>query len=97
MTGKNIPDNAIELVAKHINTRSNKDHRIPVIGQKDNIETPQIFEIIQFDEIDNSDRKFYAIDGSYNSEQFYNGLAIAIYAAGYICFHRGKQIRVNSF
>lgn len=96
MAGKQIPDSAIELVAKHINTRSNKNHGIPVIGHKENIETPQIFEIIQFDKIDDSDRRFYAIDGSYNSEQFYNGLAIAIYAAGYVCFHRGKQIRMNS-
>jgi hypothetical protein len=29
-------------------------------------------------------------------EQFYNGLSIAIYAAGYICLHQGKQIRINS-
>jgi hypothetical protein len=67
-----------------------------VIGHEENIETPQIFEIIPFDQIDDSDRRFYAIDGSYNSEQFYNGLCIAIYAAGYICFHRGQQIRMNS-
>lgn len=96
MAGKQIPDSAIELVAKHINTRTNKDHGIPVIGHEGNIQTPQIFEIIQFDTIDDSERRFYAIDGSYNSEQFYNGLAIAIYAAGYVCFHRGKQIRMNS-
>ncbi|MEK0193554.1 hypothetical protein [Microcoleus anatoxicus] len=96
MAGKQIPDSAIELVAKHINNRSNKNHGIPVIGHEENIETPQIFEIIQFDKIDDSDRRFYAIDGSYNSEQFYNGLAIAIYAAGYVCFHQGKQIRMNS-
>jgi NurA domain len=96
MPGKKIPDSAIEQVAKHINTRSNKNHGIPVIGHEGNIETPQIFEIIQFDKIDDSDRRFYAIDGSYNSEQFYNGLAIAIYAAGYVCFHQGKQIRMNS-
>lgn len=96
MAGKQIPDSAIELVAQHINTRSNKNYGIPLIGHEGNIETPQIFEIIQFDKIDDSDIRFYAIDGSYNSEQFYNGLAIAIYAAGYICFHRGKQIRMNS-
>ncbi len=96
MPGKEIPDSAIELVAKHINTRSNKSYGIPVIGHEENIETPQIFEIIPFDKIDDSDRRFYAIDGSYNSEQFYNGLCIAIYAAGYICFHKGKQIRMNS-
>jgi hypothetical protein len=96
MPRKEIPDSAIELVAKHINTRSNKNYGIPVIGHEENIETPQIFEIIPFDQIDDSDRRFYAIDGSYNSEQFYNGLCIAIYAAGYICFHKGQQIRVNS-
>ncbi|WP_353121449.1 hypothetical protein [Planktothrix agardhii] len=96
MPGKQIPDSAIEQVAQHINTRSNKNYGIPLIGHDGNIETPQIFEIIQFDKIDDSDIRFYAIDGSYNSEQFYNGLAIAIYAAGYVCFHRGKQIRMNS-
>lgn len=95
MPRKEIPDSAIELVAKHINTRSNKNYNIPVIGHEENLETPQIFEIIPFERIDNSDRRFYAIDGSYNSEQFYNGLCIAIYAAGYICFHKGKQIRMN--
>jgi hypothetical protein len=96
MPGKQIPDSAIELVAQHINARSNKNHHIPLIGNQGNIETPQIFEIIQFDKIDDSDRRFYAIDGSYNSEQFYNGLAIAIYAAGYVCFHRGQPVRMNS-
>jgi len=83
------------VVAKHINTRSNKNYHIPIIGHEENIETPQIFEITPFDQIDNSNRRFYAIDGSYNSEQFYNGLSVAIYAAGYICFHRGKQLRMN--
>lgn len=96
MPRKEIPDSAIESVARHINTRSNKNYGIPVIGHKENIETPQVFEIVPFDQIDDSDRRFYAIDGSYNSEQFYNGLCIAIYAAGYICFHRGQQIRMNS-
>lgn len=96
MSRKEIPDSAIELVAKHINARSTKLYPIPAIGHEENIETPQIFEIIPFDQIDDSDRRFYAIDGSYNSEQFYNGLCIAIYAAGYICFHKGQQIRMNS-
>jgi len=96
MTGKEIPDSAIELVAKHINSRNNKNYGIPVIGNIDNIETPQIFEIIPFDQIDDTDARFYAIDGSYNSEQFYNGLSIGIYAAGYVCFHRGKQLRMNN-
>ncbi len=96
MTRKEIPDCAIELVAKHINARSNKNYGIPAVGNDDNIETPQIFEIVPFDQIDHSEARFYAIDGSYNSEQFYNGLSIGIYAAGYICYHRGKQLRMNS-
>jgi hypothetical protein len=96
MSYKEIPESAIETVAQHINTRSNKNYGINPIGDKENIETPQVFEIIPFDEIDNSDRRFYAIDGSYNSEQFYNGLAIAVYTAGYNCFQHGHQIRMNT-
>jgi hypothetical protein len=41
MFKKEIPDSAIELVAKHINTRSNKNYGIPVIGHQENVETPQ--------------------------------------------------------
>ena len=96
MSQKEIPDSAIEIVAEHINSRSNKPHGIPPVGTESNIETPQIFEILPFGEIDDCDRRFYAIDGSYNSEEFYNGLAIAIYGAGYICFQHGKQVRMNS-
>lgn len=95
MTRKEIPDGAIEQVARHINARNNKNYTIPVVGNADNLETPQVFEIIPFNEIDATDRRFYAIDGSYNSEQFYNGLSIGIYAAGYICFQSGKQVRMN--
>ncbi len=96
MSRKEIPDNAIEAVARHINTRNNKSYGINPIGSEDNIETPQIFEILPFDEIDRTDARFYAIDGSYNSEQFYNGLAIAVYTAGYVCYQHGKQVRMNS-
>ena len=96
MSRKEIPDSAIETVAQHINNRSNKNYGISSVGNEANIETPQIFEILPFGEIDNTERRFYAIDGSYNSEEFYNGLAIAIYAAGYICFQQGKQVRMNS-
>jgi hypothetical protein len=95
MSGKEIPQKAIDLVARHINVRSNKNYGIPVIGNDDNIETPQVFEILPFDKIDDCEGRFYAIDGSYNSAQFYNGLSIGIYAAGYVCFHHGKQIRMN--
>jgi len=96
MSRKEIPDSAIEIVAEHINNRSNKNYGINSVGNESNIETPQIFEIHPFAEIDKTDKRFYAIDGSYNSEEFYNGLAIAIYAAGYICFQHGKQVRMNS-
>lgn len=96
MSKKEIPDSAIEAVARQINERSNKPYQIPIVGIPENLETPQYFEILPFDQIDNVDRRFYAIDGSYNSQEFYNGLAIAIYTAGYICYQRGKQIRMNS-
>lgn len=95
MTRKEIPDNAIEVVAGHINSRNNKNYTIPVIGSQDNIETPQIFEITPFEKIDDSDRRFYAVDGSYNSEQFYNGLSVGIYTAGYVCYQHGKPLRMN--
>ena len=91
-----IPDSAIEAVARHISNRSTTNYGISPVGNKDNVETPQVFEILPFDEIDLTDRRIYAIDGSYNTQQFYNGLAIAAYAGGYICFHGGKQVRVNS-
>lgn len=90
-----IPDNAVDLVAHHINERSNKNYSIPVIGNPSNPETPQIFEITPFDKIDRTNTSFYAIDGSYNSQQFYNGVSIGIYKAGYICYKGGKPIRVN--
>ena len=96
MTRREIPDTAIETVAHHINSRSNKNYGINPIGTEGNVETPQVFEIIPFDEIDNTGRRFYAIDGSHNTEQFYNGLAIAVYTAGYICYHHGQQLRMNS-
>lgn len=96
MSRREIPDNAIETVARHINSRSSKNYGINPVGHAENIETPQIFEIIPFGEIDHTDKRFYAIDGSYNSEQFYNGLAIAMYSAGYVCYQNGKQLRMNS-
>lgn len=95
MNQETIPDNAVDLVAHHINERSNKNYSIPVIGNSNNPETPQIFEIIPFDKIDKTDSSFYAIDGSYNSQQFYNGVSIGVYSAGYICYKGGKQIRLN--
>lgn len=95
MAHSDIPDTAIEKVARFINQRHNKNYGIPVVGNQDNLETPQIFEIVPFDKIDGTKRKFYAVDGSYNSEQFYNGLSIGMYTAGYICYCEGSQLRLN--
>lgn len=95
MAHSDIPDSAIETVAQFINERHNKHYGIPVVGNQNNPETPQIFEILPFDKIDDTGRKFYAVDGSYNSEQFYNGLSIGMYTAGYICYCEGKQLRQN--
>jgi hypothetical protein len=96
MRTDNIPEDSIELVAKYMNEKSSKNYQIPVIGNSFNSETPQVFEILPFDDIDNSYNRFYAIDGSYNSQQFYNGLAIGIYTAGYVCFQNGRQIKMNN-
>ena len=97
MNQETMLDNAINLVAHHINERINTDkYHIPVIGNANTPETPQIFEIMPFDEIDRTDRKFFAIDCSYNSQRFYNGVSIGIYNAGYICYKGGKQHRMNN-
>ena len=95
MNKKDIPDEAIENVARHINERNNRPSKIPIITIDGETETPHYFEIIPFDQIDNSKFKFFAIDGSYNSKEFYNGLSIGIYTAGYVAYYEGKQIRLN--
>lgn len=93
---KNIPEETIKAVTDHINSSNNKNYNIPIIGNPNNVETPQVFEIIPFNEIDSSENNFFAIDGSYNSAQFYNGLAIGLYTAGYICYYKGQQKRMNT-
>lgn len=95
MNRKEIPQEAIEAVARHINERDNKPTNIPIITVDGNTETPHYFEILPFDQIDNTDIKFFAIDGSYNYQQFYNGLSVGIYTAGCICYEQGKQLRLN--
>ena len=95
MNRTEIPDNTIEIVAQHINERNNKPSNVPIITIAGETETPHYFEIIPFDEIDNSETHFFAIDGSYNSQEFYNGLSIGIYTAGYVCYQSGRQIRSN--
>ena len=96
MNPREIPQEAINAVAKHINDRTNKFTSISITTVENNPESPHYFEIVPFDKIDDSDTRFYAIDGSYNSQDFYNGLSIGIYCAGYICYHKGQQIRLNS-
>lgn len=90
-----IPQSAIDSVAKHINERSSKSYGIPTIGNESNIETPQIFEIVPFEEIDQCQQQVYAIDGSITNSAFYNGVSIGLYRAGYVCFKSGKQVRMN--
>lgn len=95
MNKKEIPDETIEIVAQHINQRNNRPSKIPIITIDGETETPHYFEIVQFDQIDKSHAHFFAIDGSYNSKEFYNGLSVGIYTAGYVCFKEGKQVRMN--
>ena len=92
---KEIPEGAIEKVALHINQRNSKPSKVPIITIDGETETPHYFEIIPFNEIDKSQSKFFAIDGSYNSQEFYNGLSIGVYCGGYVCYENGKQIRLN--
>ncbi len=91
-----IPDDVISGVAAHIHARTNKDYKIPVVGTADNLETPQVFEIMPFDLIDSGDRRFYAIDGSRTSHSFYNGATLCFYQAGYVCFRNGVECRLNT-
>lgn len=93
-----IPDEAISNIAQFINNKNTKPYpEIPIIGDEENSsECPHYFEMVPFENIDNSSCKFYAIDGSYNSQNFSNGLAIGIYSAGYLCYEKGKQINLNN-
>lgn len=95
MNKKEISENIIDKIAQHINERANRPSTFPIITISGQTETPQYYEIIPFNEIDNSETTFYAIDGSYNSQEFYNGLTIGLYSAGYVGFNSGKQLELN--
>lgn len=95
MNRKEISENTIDQIAQHINERANRPSTFPIITISGQTETPHYYEIIPFNEIDNSEITFYAIDGSYNSQEFYNGLTIGLYTAGYIGFKNGKQLVLN--
>src|SRR5208337_4782453 len=92
----NIPDNVIDGVASEIRNRTTRDYHIPVVGTHENLETPQVFEIMPFDLIDSQNTRFYAIDGSRIAHGFYNGISLCFYQAGYVCFQNGRQLRMNA-
>lgn len=96
MNHKEIPEKAIESVAKLINDTVKFPSKVSVTTIQGETETPHYFEITPFSEIDTSERNFYAIDGSYNFQEFYNGICIGLYTAGYICYYRGKQVKLNN-
>jgi hypothetical protein len=96
MASFEIPDNVIDGVAAQIHAKTTKDYQIPVVGTPENIETPQVFEIMPFDQIDHERARFYAVDGSHNSHTFYNGVSLCFYQAGYVGFMNGGQLRLNS-
>lgn len=95
MNKKEISENTIDAIAEHINKRVSQQARISVVSDESSTTSPQYFEIVPFDQIDHSESKVFAIDGSYNSQEFYNGISVGLYTAGYICYHKGKQIRLN--
>lgn len=95
MSSFEIPDDVIAGVAEQIHRKTSKDYQIPVVGVPGNLETPQVFEIMPFDQIDKQGCRFYAVDGSRNSHTFYNGVSLCFYQAGYVCFQDGKQVRLN--
>src|SRR3989442_12859875 len=91
----NIPEDVINNVAAEIHSKTNKDYKIPVVGGSDNLETPQVFEIMPFDQIDTPHTRFYAIDGSCNSHTFYKGVSIGFYQLGNVCFQIGQKLQLN--
>lgn len=95
MNQAEIPDETIRTIAEQINIRTNQPARVTIITIEGNSESPHYYEIVPFDLIDSSDSKYFAIDGSYNSQEFYNGIYVGIYTAGYVCFYKGLQIKLN--
>ncbi len=96
MSRKEVPENTIIEVANAINSKVNKRSNLSSpLSVSDNLQTPQYFEIVPFAEIDSSDRTFFSIDGSTNQQEFYNGLCLGLYTAGYIGYSGGKQVRLN--
>ncbi len=95
MSRKEISEDAIIEVANLINTKLNRTPNVHPQTVENDSGTPQYFEIVPFDEIDESDRTFFAIDGSYNFQEFFNGVCIGVYTAGYVAYHKGSRVRVK--
>ncbi len=96
MSRKEISEDAIIEVANSINTKLNRTPNVHPQTVENDSGTPQYFEIVPFDEIDDSDRNFFAIDGSYNFQEFFNGVCIGVYTAGYVAYHKGGQVKLNT-
>ncbi len=96
MNPKEIPEEAILEIASAINSKVNKTSNLSSpVSVADDTRTPQYFEITPFSQIDNSERTFFAVDGSSNQQEFYNGVCIGVYAAGYLGYQQGKQTCLN--
>lgn len=95
MNKKEISEDTIDAIAQHIHNRVRQTPKVSVISDENSTTSPQYFEIVPFNQIDEAENKVFAIDGSYNSQEFYNGISVGLYTAGYICYEKGRQIRVN--
>lgn len=92
-----ISDEVISKLAQFINDNHNKPYRnISISTVPNNSESPQYYEPVPFNRIDASEKKYYAIDGSYNHQEFGNGLHIGLYCAGYVCFHKGQEVKLDN-
>lgn len=95
MSIERINEDVINKVAKFISYQTNKPSTVPIIWDPQYSENPHYFEIIDFKIIDASNITFFAIDWSYNSQEFINGVSIWVYSAWYIWYNRWKQLRLN--
>ena len=71
MSSFEIPEDVIIATAVQIHAKTNKDYQISVVGVPENLETPQVFEIMPFEKIDQQSAEFYAIDGSRNCHTWF--------------------------
>jgi hypothetical protein len=96
MSQSEITDQVVKIIAKEIDSRNNRPAKLSIVSIDDASESPHYFEIIPFDEIDKGKNIIFSVDGSYSSQEFYNGLSIGVYTAGYIGYYGGKQLKLNT-